>query len=272
MFGFGFDIKSKDYKVVKMTYSQSRGAFLLPPKVEIFSLSLGIWKQLDGFIPESYIVEYFYKQAVVHGKVHWTGYKIDVERKRMKNLILAFDLSDEIFVELQLPECLVIGLPMNLNTAEFGESLAIYHYDKCTWTRICSIWVMKEYGVVESWSKEYNIVLDWEPGMILGFRNNSEILLTRRTGQLVSYNLETHEKMNFDIIGTKNSFFMGTYKESLILLNEGQLLLPNDFSSETDRDECKDYDIENRNAQMSELWYQLVMHQYLTTVLETRHI
>nr|XP_009617142.1 F-box/kelch-repeat protein At3g06240-like [Nicotiana tomentosiformis] len=156
----------------------------------------------------------------------------------MKNLILAFDLSDEIFVELQLPECLVIGLPMNLNTAEFGESLAIYHYDKCAWTWICSIWVMKEYGVVESWSKEYNIVLDWEPGMILGFRNNSEILLTRRTGQLVSYNLETHEKMNFDIIGTKNSFFMGTYEESLVLLNEGQLLLPNDFSSEADRDEC----------------------------------
>ncbi|KAK4369040.1 hypothetical protein RND71_012832 [Anisodus tanguticus] len=118
----------------------------------------------------------------------------------------------------------------------------------------CSIWVMKEYGVVESWSNEFNVSLDTEPGMILGFRNYSEILLTRSTGQLVSYNLETHEKMNFGIVGTKNSFFIGTYEEILVLLNEGELLFPNDFSYETDQD---DY-IENRNAQMSELWTQLL--------------
>ncbi|CAN4105034.1 unnamed protein product [Withania somnifera] len=228
MVGFGFDMESKDYKVVKMNYVHSQGACLMPPIVEIFSLSPGIWKQFDGFVPETCTVEQLYKQAVVQGKVHWIGYKINRERNRVENLIVAFDLSDEIFVELQLPDCLVNGPPMQMNTAEFGESLAIYHYDYYTWTPSCSIWVMKEYGVAESWSKEFNVPLDPKPGKILGFRNDGEILLTRNTGQLVSYNPRTHEQTDVGIVGTENSFFMGTYEESLVLLNEGELLLPND--------------------------------------------
>lgn len=82
------------------------------------------------------------------GKSTGFGYKINRERKRVENLVLAFDLSDEILVELQLPDCLVTGPPMQMNTIEFGESLAIYHYDNHIQTRSCSIWVMKEYGVV----------------------------------------------------------------------------------------------------------------------------
>ncbi|MCD7455568.1 hypothetical protein HAX54_028689 [Datura stramonium] len=273
VFGFGFDTKSKDYKVVKMTYVQSRYTCLVPPKVEIFALSRGSWKQFNGFIPEICIMEQLYKQAVVQGKIHWIGYKIDRERKKVKNLILAFDLSDEIFVELQLPDHMVFGPPpIEMNTAEFGESLAIYHYNSHPWTWTCSIWVMKEYGVVESWNKEFNVPLDPKPGMVLGFRNEGEILLTSSTGQLVSYNPRTHEDIDFGIIGTKNSFFIGSYEESLILLNEGEPVIPNDFSSETDQDECKENDIDKENAQISGVWTQLAIRHYLTAVLDARNI
>ncbi|MCD9559864.1 hypothetical protein HAX54_018190 [Datura stramonium] len=129
-------------------------------------------------------MEQLYKQAVVQGKIHWIGYKIDGERKKVKNVILAFDLSDEIFVELQLPDRMVIGPPIEINITKFGESLAIYHFNGYPWNRTCSIWVMKEYGVVESWNKEFDVPLDPKTGMILGFRNKDEILLTRTTGQL----------------------------------------------------------------------------------------
>lgn len=42
VFGFGFAIKTKDYKVVRMTYAHGDGGYLVPPKVEIYALNSGI--------------------------------------------------------------------------------------------------------------------------------------------------------------------------------------------------------------------------------------
>lgn len=80
MFGFVFDMKSKDYKFIKMKYVQSRYACLATPKAEIFALSLEIWKQFDGFIVETCIMEQLYKQVVVHRKVHWIEYKANFRK------------------------------------------------------------------------------------------------------------------------------------------------------------------------------------------------
>ncbi|KAL7243929.1 hypothetical protein ACSBR1_016196 [Camellia fascicularis] len=47
----------------------------------------------------------------------------------------------------------------------------------------CWIWVMKEYGVVASWVKQFRIDLR-EP---IGLRKNGEVLLAESEGYLVSY-------------------------------------------------------------------------------------
>ncbi|KAG5575478.1 hypothetical protein H5410_055612 [Solanum commersonii] len=52
VFGFGFAIKTKDYKVVRMTYAHGDGGYLVPPK------------EFDGFIRDIGVVEYFWKQLV----------------------------------------------------------------------------------------------------------------------------------------------------------------------------------------------------------------
>ncbi|XP_015165297.1 F-box protein CPR30-like [Solanum tuberosum] len=156
--GFGFAVKTRDYKVVRMAYAHGDGQYLLPPRVEIYALSSGIWKDFDGFIPDIGIVEYFWTQVEICGKVYWTAYKRNGER-RVENLIMMFDLNEKIFQELSLPEILVNEPPTNLNIAQLGELLVVYQYDTRVWSSSCSIWVMKRYGDIDSWSKEYNVAL-----------------------------------------------------------------------------------------------------------------
>ena len=42
VFGFGFVVKTRDYKVVRMVYAQGDDKYLMPPKVKIYALSSGI--------------------------------------------------------------------------------------------------------------------------------------------------------------------------------------------------------------------------------------
>ena len=42
VFGFGFVVKTRDYKVVRMVYAHGDDKYLMPPKVKIYALSSGI--------------------------------------------------------------------------------------------------------------------------------------------------------------------------------------------------------------------------------------
>lgn len=105
--------------------------------------------------------------------------------------------------------------------------------------------------------------------MLQGFRNDGEIFLRRSTGPLVSYIPRTHEITDVGTFGTENLFFMGTYEESLVLLNEGELLIPNDFSSETGQD---DNEVANKNVQINLLWSQFAMEQYRFAYYDARNM
>ncbi|XP_055836299.1 F-box protein CPR1-like [Solanum dulcamara] len=270
VFGFGFAAKTRDYKVVRMAYARGDGQYLLPPRVEIYALSSGIWKDFDGFIPDIGVVEYFWTQVVVCGKVHWTAYKRNGER-RVENLIMAFNLNEEIFQELSLPEILVNEPPMNLNVAQLEELLVVYQYDTRIWSSSCSIWVMKRYGDTDSWSKEYNVALgQGHLGMVLAVTDCSKILLTDITGLLAVYNPETQTKESIDLAGTMYSFYYDNYEESLVLLDKGELLPPVDLTSEESTD-ADDEDVEENDPQIRELRKHHVMHRRVTAFLGARN-
>ena len=42
VFGFGFVLKTRDYKVLGMAYAHGDDKYLRPPKVKIYALSSGI--------------------------------------------------------------------------------------------------------------------------------------------------------------------------------------------------------------------------------------
>ncbi|KAK6134391.1 hypothetical protein DH2020_031880 [Rehmannia glutinosa] len=218
--GFGFDAKNDDYKVVRVAYCPVEYGYSVPPKVEVYALSERKWRGISGKIPRSWMVDYFWSQAFVNGNVHWIAYRSNAMRAEVENVIIVFDMSNELFDEMPLPDTLTSELPYNLNTAVFGQSLGIYQYDVRVCSESCSVWVMNKYGDAKSWVKKFNIDLEGGVGMVLGVRRNGDVLLSARNGELIAYNPDTEETMKLGILGTKDSFYVCSHVESLALLIE----------------------------------------------------
>ncbi|KAL7215779.1 hypothetical protein ACSBR1_027844 [Camellia fascicularis] len=271
--GFGFDSKTNDHKVVRVAYAQGDDGYIVPPEVEVFTIRSGCWRDVKTTVPYC-VTENFWTQAFLNGSVHWVAYKLTVKNKdrSFRSLIMSFDMGSEEFGDLRIPESLVSVCPMNMSAAVFGDSLSIFHYDKRIWTNNCSIWVMKEYGVAESWSNLFNIDLEGGLGMVLGCRRNGDVLLAAKGGELVSYNCGTQASTNIGMMcGTKDSYYVDSYMESLVLLIEGNEVVGRKArdamsSSEDgypgDEDEGEDDEVEN-----TELWMQSVIVQFTSALL-----
>ncbi|KAM7503276.1 hypothetical protein LguiB_002180 [Lonicera macranthoides] len=184
----------------------------------VFTVYTGIGRGISAPTPLFNISGYYGRQAYVNGAAHWVAYPPNYRCTR--SLILSFDMCNEIFREIMLPRCLVGESAWYMEVVVIQDSLAVVEYDKSLNMR--SVWVMKEYGVVESWTKLYNIDTEVGLGIMLGVRRNGEVLLTTRNEELVDYNMQTGESMNLITNGIKNNFFVDTYKESFALLFEGE--------------------------------------------------
>ncbi|KAM7476397.1 hypothetical protein LguiB_023640 [Lonicera macranthoides] len=92
----------------------------------------------------------------------------------------------------------------------------------------CCIWVMKEYGVSESWTKQFTVDMQngtpfgesgvWLDAGAYGFRDDSEILSSTTIGNLVSFDPESKRIKRLGIKGDLSAFYIDTYMESLVLL------------------------------------------------------
>ncbi|KAL2546777.1 F-box/kelch-repeat protein-like [Forsythia ovata] len=82
------------------------------------------------------------------------------------------------------------------------------------------MWLMNEYGKVESWTKKYIIV---QNHMVpLKFVNNGEYLLAMSNENLVLIDLEKEETKNFEVSGLPFSFYTAGFVPSLALFDEKQ--------------------------------------------------
>jgi hypothetical protein len=74
---------------------------------------------------------------------------------------LSFDFVNEVFHEITLPECIFhASSPWALlNVVEGGNTLTVYRVS-CGVPCKGSIWAMKEYGVVESWTELFDFYLN----------------------------------------------------------------------------------------------------------------
>ncbi|KAM7503209.1 hypothetical protein LguiB_002113 [Lonicera macranthoides] len=224
VYGFGFDPNTNDYKVVRISYEQGDNGYVFPPKVELYKLSTLswvdlCWDQVRGGLPTFGVGEHFWTQVYMKGKVHWVGYR-RIRPSSVCCFILLFDMEREVFSEMELPESLVRGYPLSISVALLGESLSVLQYDKCVHSKGCTIWIMKEYGSVGSWSKLYSINLQRRLVRTLGLRKNGDLLLA--VGKdLVSYNPESEKFKNLGVRSARDAFHVASYVESLVLLKEG---------------------------------------------------
>ncbi|KAI9109340.1 hypothetical protein K1719_019684 [Acacia pycnantha] len=151
-FGFGFDSRNNDYKVVRlMNVSRTQDT----PHVEVYSLVSCSWRSITVRVPQFRLGNFMWcRTSFVNGAVHWI-----VSRRRSDGLddrfILSFDVTEETFRELTLPRQSSESKSIfsRLLVVEGGQLLAMVNrrYVNDQW--VYNIWVMKEYGIAESWTE-----------------------------------------------------------------------------------------------------------------------
>ncbi|KAI7984835.1 F-box/kelch-repeat protein [Camellia lanceoleosa] len=221
--GFGFDPQNNDYKMVRIAKIYSTKEEPTTP-IEVYSLNAGSWTMSSTAI-NSYPVGITISDAVrfavyLEGAVHFAANM----KQSNDPLILSFDLSDEVFQTMLLPDS-IVGPRTQIGISVFGELLSLLCYEHTAGIKSCSIWIMKEYGVVDSLYKQFKIDISGGITHVLGIRNNGHVLLVVATTSsggwmLSSYDPSSQQIKNLGIYTTANPFVVDTYEENLILLNK----------------------------------------------------
>lgn len=85
-------------------------------------------------------------------------------------------MTSELFGEMMIPQVL---RKENVIISRYMNSLGLFEYPELGEGQQLNMWVMKEFGVVESWAKLFTIQLPGNQNIILrGFRNNGEAVIT----------------------------------------------------------------------------------------------
>ncbi|KAK2665643.1 hypothetical protein Ddye_004217 [Dipteronia dyeriana] len=145
--GFGVDHLSghlDDFKVV--TISTNANA-------EVYSLQKNSWKIIpEGFPPSIELSSCPRDHPVfVKGCVHWCARVSCYLDSKCPWLIVSFDFVDEVFQKIMLPN--------DLSTSDGAKLLNVVNGCLCVFAAVDEVrsvyelWVMKEYGVVESWTR-----------------------------------------------------------------------------------------------------------------------
>lgn len=165
VFGFGFHERTKEYKVLKIVYfrgtssSSNNGIYrgrgriqYKQSEVQILTLSSRkdqslSWRSL-GKAPYKFLKRS--SEALVNGRLHF----VTRPRRHVPDRkFVSFDLEDEEFREIPKPDCGGLNRTNHRLVNLKGCLCAVVYgnYGKL------DIWVMKSYGVKESWGKEYSI-------------------------------------------------------------------------------------------------------------------
>ncbi|KAL9415238.1 hypothetical protein AB3S75_043509 [Citrus x aurantiifolia] len=231
IFGFGYVPKTNDYKVVRIVYHLETSCVVSKRVVEIIdvlTLSTGEWENITEAAPP-YLIKRNSVHASVNGAVHWIGYYEGSDERSVSQLVVAvFDMYGEVFKEFNLPS------GMMSDTVKFGErevqkisvavikqSLALLHYHSHARDEAflsCSIWLMNEYGSIESWTKLYNVTIHSGVGKILGNWRKGELLVgTVYNWALLSFHPRYRTARRLTVRGEPWCYYGDAYMECLVI-------------------------------------------------------
>ncbi|KAK4478037.1 hypothetical protein RD792_017302 [Penstemon davidsonii] len=158
--GFGNSFTNDyDFKVVLLQHFDPNREYYFPVrvKVSLYSVSTGSWKQIycggggenDPILAGS-VMNYPYTELFLNGVCHWCS-----GHPNLKRAILSFDLSTEVLGWLDYPVITKRDIFWS-NLMVINECFAAVWFNYMEGEPI-DIWVMKEYGVKESWTKQFTI-------------------------------------------------------------------------------------------------------------------
>ncbi|KAK8630317.1 hypothetical protein V6N13_079115 [Hibiscus sabdariffa] len=223
VYGFGHDPISDDYKLVRMVQLSGKDDDSFGSEVKVYSLRTNSWRRIKDF------PFYLYKRAdgylqgesgvLANNALHWVVSK--KPKSDTRSFVVAFDIGTEEYRVVELPDCLDQGFRMNVKSLD-GSLCLIANYCE---VHVVDIWMMKEYGVKESWTKwvSFNRSKPFDFVLPLAFsKNGGQMLLNIDNDVIVWYDLRSKR--------VENAMFQCLFKaqisvESLVPLSDNDAMI-----------------------------------------------
>jgi F-box interacting protein len=222
-YGFGYHSQNNDFKILRIVVLESK----VPPVAEadVYTLSTDSWRRVIISLESEPNIGYIDLIDVpvvspfllfVNGALHSIAFSGDYK------FILSFDVNDETFRPIMLPQNYLDGIisPTYDFLVVFKGSLAVFVYgiDPVKRRLIGYIWMMREYGVVESWTK-ISLPKDLF-GEFIGCTDSGELLIHTSGEGLISYDPESLNASYLEIQLSLWLRYTADLKESLVLLDQ----------------------------------------------------
>ncbi|XP_026451061.1 F-box/kelch-repeat protein At3g06240-like [Papaver somniferum] len=218
--GLAYDCNSDDYKLIVSDESYDKIS-----AIQVYSLASDSWKSIPTCIPYTFPYRSYIPESGVffNGYLHWLALNQSISK-----VIVSFDVSDERFKEVQLPNeswkhgCQAIFLE-SLGVPE-GRLCVLVKKDYFGPDARLEFWEMLDYGVEESWTRRYIItheiiMMDNNFRMMWSFKNGKFLFLS--SGTLALYDPEDGSVRGLN--SKHDIYFMdgASYFESLVSLKSG---------------------------------------------------
>lgn len=212
-FSFGYDNFSDSYKVVAVSSYNFSGVWPYKPRVRIYTLGVNSWKNIEDFPFAGNLWNRFFNRLgkFVTGTINWL-----VSRQSHSSLVIvSLDLNKESYRELLLPD--FGGLVVKeLNLGILKDCLCIFFHKG----KFSDIWLMKEFGKEESWTKLFRVSYTQDLDLCayvytLYFSEDDRVLLNIEP-KLVIYNSRNGTSKDTYVQNSHGWMDSEVYVESLI--------------------------------------------------------
>ncbi|PON91382.1 F-box domain containing protein [Trema orientale] len=191
--GFGYDPVNDDYKFLRMIHYYGRDISSFHSEVKVYSLKTNTWKRVADF---PYNVMHCANGVLVGNSWHWM-LGIQYQYSSAFEIVVAFDLVAESYRKIPLPDKKKNKGQSYLTTMrELGEWLCLVtHHKVGEMVDHVDIFVMKEYGVKESWTKLFSVA----PSDVAGSFEFAMPLAYLRSVHQVLFDLSGDKLMVYDL-------------------------------------------------------------------------
>ncbi|XP_050245387.1 uncharacterized protein LOC126693453 isoform X16 [Quercus robur] len=244
--GFAYHSQNNDYKILRIVSGYEEST--LSTEAQVYTLSTDSWRRFVISFGSDHNAESFDQTfrdpcLFFNGALHALAFTVDCSYS------LCFDVNDETFQKIILPEHDFYEGRFSL--AVFKGSLAIIGFYETEYLDVCYIYAMREYGVVDSWTKitvELGAVVD----RFFCCVDNGELLFCCGS-KVISYDPESPNANDLGITVGLFSWLRYTTDpmESLVLLGQGENETIRETEAETEIDTSLSLEENSRETESS---------------------